>query len=1279
MIVFDTQNAANRTELETITIGTQTWAKRNLDIPYFRNGDPVIIADDALHFADLGTAGISACLPGYSTSSIAAPYDTLSQMQQGEIYKGDYGYLYNYWALVDTRTLAPVGYRIPSYTEYNTLINTVGGESVAGANLKEIGSAHWTANNLTNPENSGSFNLLPGGFLSWDGNIGPIAPSGKGTIGILMTNTRISNTAYESLLTYNSRRSLVPYDMTARRAASVRCLKITQENLPAVTIGGQNWTTRNLDITTYRDGTPIPEASSSAQWAAAAAAKTGAWCHYGDNFISGSTYGKLYNWYAVAGIYNVASFNNPTLRKSLAPIGYHIPTNTEWSTLTTYLDAQSPTGNVGQKMKASSTLWITDTGTDLKGFRGLPGGWRLSNGTFAGTRNYGTWWSLTEDFTTDAWYRYLNGSSNTADRLSVSKSSGMSVRLISDSTVPIPTTTTTTSTTTAGPPTTSTTTSTTTAGPPTTSTTTAAPPPTTTSTTTQAPLDKWVYSYNFTNCSNCDILGNTTIVNSQALTVGKWYPFIGLYKIYIEEFLGMTSGLANDVLDSSKQDTCAAVICQGTTTTTTAPPTGPGGGDDNGTGTTITTSSTTAGPPMTSTTTIAPPTLNTVVATSITATGANSGGSNVTGAPISTHGVIWSGTNPFPELYSVGVGKTSQTGLTTNTFTSPLSGLLAGKRYYYRAYATNSATIGYGQVESFITLSTKPTVDTIAPTVNASNITTGGNVKTTGGELTTIIRRGVLWGTDEYYTNPTTTNDSILQTGRYTINIPNPIPGQPYYMEAYAINSDNMYGFGQQYQITFGSAKPTVQTVSATKTGTTTATMVGTIVSINGANLIEKGFVYSRASQNSEPVVNGLDVAKHTEFDTLANTFTHNASGLVPGTQYFVKAYARNSAEYAYGVKLSFTTDQATTTTSTSTTTVCARPGGLNTGRVITNVKPNSNTANKDFRFNSHTYACTAFQELKNSDPNIGGGLMGYSIVQYSQLLLNQPLYLNEGTACTLVVDGNYWFQPNMADEFDYFRSVDQINIITVSSGRITLITQCNYVPPTTSTTSTTSTTTVAPLTTTTSTTTIKPTTVTIGTQVWSNTNFDGTRYRDGTPLVDASNYTGQQWADLTRGGWCYPDNNPANNELFGKIYNWFAVMGIDGSGTPRILAPEGFHVPSAYEWWTVLPNPLGGTALTGTAIKSTDTSIATGWNLPNIATNSTGFTAMPAGTRTGYSSTRGLFDGFKSSAQFWSTDTWPAPNTYVVRAFVLYAGSAELLQQSSRNNWGCSVRLLKD
>ena len=117
--------------------------------------------------------------------------------------------------------------------------------------------------------------------------------------------------------------------------------------LPNVTIGNQIWSSTNLDVSTYSDGTVIPQVTDITQWWGRS---TGAWCYY-DLGGSGSGYGKLYNWAAVAGIYDAASAANPALRKKLAPTGWHVASDAEWTTLTSFLGGETIAGGGNETIR----------------------------------------------------------------------------------------------------------------------------------------------------------------------------------------------------------------------------------------------------------------------------------------------------------------------------------------------------------------------------------------------------------------------------------------------------------------------------------------------------------------------------------------------------------------------------------------------------------------------------------------------------------------------------------------------------------------------------------------------------------------------------------------------------------------------------------------------------------------------------------------------------------------------------------------------------------------
>jgi uncharacterized protein (TIGR02145 family) len=184
---------------------------------------------------------------------------------------------------------------------------------------------------------------------------------------------------------------------------------------------------------------------------------------------------------------------------------------------------------------------------------------------------------------------------------------------------------------------------------------------------------------------------------------------------------------------------------------------------------------------------------------------------------------------------------------------------------------------------------------------------------------------------------------------------------------------------------------------------------------------------------------------------------------------------------------------------------------------------------------------------------------------------------------------------------------------------------------------------------------------VTIGSQVWSTCNLDITSYNNGDVIPEVTDPAA--WASLTTGAWCYYNNDPSNNCVYGKLYNWYAV------NDPRGFAPVGYHVPSNLEYIT-LATSLGGFPVAGGAMKETGT---THWLAPNTgATNSSGFTGLPSGARglAGNFSDRTYWGYLWSSAQFDATTAW---------CVILSYGVASLSSSHDFKKFGFSVRVIKD
>jgi uncharacterized protein (TIGR02145 family) len=190
---------------------------------------------------------------------------------------------------------------------------------------------------------------------------------------------------------------------------------IDGNNYQGVRIGGQIWMSENLKTSRYNNGDLIPIVTDNAAWSALT---TGGRSWYAnDSATYENPYGNLYNWHAAAD------------SRGLCPTGWHVPTDTEWTTLTDYLGSDA-----GTKMKKNDAKWLTNSGTNTSGFSALPGGYRNNDGSFYDVRNYAFLWSATEDdnYFNSAWYRFLYNANGDVGRIGYSKSFGASVRCLRD-------------------------------------------------------------------------------------------------------------------------------------------------------------------------------------------------------------------------------------------------------------------------------------------------------------------------------------------------------------------------------------------------------------------------------------------------------------------------------------------------------------------------------------------------------------------------------------------------------------------------------------------------------------------------------------------------------------------------------------------------------------------------------------------------------------------------------------------------------------------------------
>jgi uncharacterized protein (TIGR02145 family) len=154
---------------------------------------------------------------------------------------------------------------------------------------------------------------------------------------------------------------------------------VPQESI-TIQIGNQNWIKKNLDVVTYRNGDTIPQVTDPKEWSNLT---TGAWCYYNNDPEMGKIYGKLYNWYAV----------NDS--RGLAPEGYRIPSESDYSILIDYLGGDSIAGSKLKESGLSHWQTINNVGTNDFNFSSLPGGIRGESGSFCRIGKQFQTWSCT--------------------------------------------------------------------------------------------------------------------------------------------------------------------------------------------------------------------------------------------------------------------------------------------------------------------------------------------------------------------------------------------------------------------------------------------------------------------------------------------------------------------------------------------------------------------------------------------------------------------------------------------------------------------------------------------------------------------------------------------------------------------------------------------------------------------------------------------------------------------------------------------------------------------
>ncbi|HSQ42601.1 MAG TPA: FISUMP domain-containing protein, partial [Fibrobacteraceae bacterium] len=187
-------------------------------------------------------------------------------------------------------------------------------------------------------------------------------------------------------------------------------------------IGTQKWMAENLNYDTL-DG-------------------SGSSCYEEDTSYC-RVFGRLYTWTTALGVdtsYNNKSLGNTTTHKGICPEGWHVPTRSEWNELSTFVDSVNGDDSAGTTLKATTTLWSTNTGTDALGFSAAPSGYRDDTGSYHGVYDIAFFWTSNENLVTNTWFKFLEGSLSAFEEDYMVKTMEFSLRCLNDTSISTETT-----------------------------------------------------------------------------------------------------------------------------------------------------------------------------------------------------------------------------------------------------------------------------------------------------------------------------------------------------------------------------------------------------------------------------------------------------------------------------------------------------------------------------------------------------------------------------------------------------------------------------------------------------------------------------------------------------------------------------------------------------------------------------------------------------------------------------------------------------------------------
>ena len=465
---------------------------------------------------------------------------------------------------------------------------------------------------------------------------------------------------------------------------------------------------------------------------------------------------------------------------------------------------------------------------------------------------------------------------------------------------------------------------------------------------------------------------------------------------------------------------------------------------------------------------------------------------------------------------------------------------------------------------------------------------------------TDIIVRGVCWDTKKWPSNQGDRTTDGYGIGQFTSSVTGLKPNTLYYIRAYATNK---VGTAYGNQLTFTSTEfsiPILTTNTVTGITQTSAVSGGNITDNGGVSITVRGVCWST---HAAPTLSD----NTTNEGTGDGQFISIITGLTGNTRYYVRAYATNSEGTGYGQEVPFTSSPLLPVVTTSTPSATSTTTGTGGGNVTSDGGSTVTARGVCWSLAANPTIATA---ISLTTDGTGTGPFSSNLTGLtSNTTYHVRAYATNGVGTSYGDDLTFTTDPLTVADHDG----NTYNVVR------------------------------------------------LGTQLWLKENLKSTTFNDGSAIALVSGTTA--WSNLTSQGYCWYNNDAVNKNIYGALYNWYAV------NTGK-LCPAGWHVATDADWLILVEQFLGGASPGGGKLKET---LFAHWTSPNTgATDEYHFTALPGGWRTD----AGTFQ-YIGNYGYWWTSTSFSPNAWSRH---IQFDSDRVFRSNDKNaKYGMSVRCIRD